>query len=80
MQSSQKYEFQSEFARKYTALGRLEGRLEGEAAAILRVLARRGLVVGDEQRDRILACADLATLETWLDRAIVATSVDDVFG
>jgi hypothetical protein len=83
MQSSEKYEFQSEFARKYTALGRaegkLEGKLEGETAALLRVLARRGLGVNDEQRDRILACTDLAMLETWLDRAIVATSAEDVF-
>ena len=83
LMQSPKYEFQSDFARKYTALGRaegkLEGRLEGEATAILRVLARRGLVVGEEHRSRILACTDLAILETWLDRAIAATSVDEVF-
>ena len=79
---SPKYEFQSDFARKYTALGiaegKLQGRLEGEATAILRVLTRRGLPVSEEQRSRILACTDLAILEMWLDRAIAATSVDEV--
>lgn len=82
MQSPEKYEFQSEFARKYTALGRaegkLEGRAEGEATAVLRVLARRGLVVSEEQRNRILSCTDLAVLETWLDRAVSAASIDEV--
>jgi hypothetical protein len=79
MQSPEKREFQSEFARNYTALGRAEGRLEGEATAILRVLARRGRAVSDEQRVRILKCTDDAMLEAWLDRAIVATSIDEVF-
>ena len=91
MQSPEKYEFQSEFARKYVALGRaegelkgkaegkVEGKLEGEATAILRVLARRGLVIGEEQRARIVTCTDIAMLETWLDRAAVATTIDEVF-
>ena len=70
MQSPEKYEFQSEFAKKYTALGRaegeLKGRAEGEANALLRILARRGLQVGEEQRNRIPMCTDLAVLEKWL--------------
>ena len=87
MQSPEKYEFQSDFARKYTAIGRAEGKLEGRAEgeleggakAILRVLATRRLAVTEEQRNRVLACTDLAVLETWLDRAIVATNADEVF-
>lgn len=79
MQSPNKYEFQSEFARKYTALGIAQGKLEGEASAILRVLVKRGLVVSAEQRDRILKCTDLAVLETWLDRAVVATTIEQIF-
>lgn len=53
---------------------RQEGRLLEARAAIRRVLARRGLSPGTAESARIEGCADLATLERWLDRAIVAAS------
>jgi hypothetical protein len=56
-----------------------EGRVEGKAEAVLSVLGRRGLQVTDAQRTMVLACADVATLERWLDRAIVAERAEDVF-
>jgi len=66
--------------------GRLEGRLEGERAgelrgkrsALLRVLARAGLAPAGEDRARIEACTDAATLDRWLENAIGATSLADV--
>jgi len=51
---------------------------EGEAEAILKVLAARGVAVGDEARARILACRDLDTLNRWISRAAVAQSIDEV--
>jgi len=59
--------------------GKAEGRLEGEARALLRVLEHRGLSVSAEQRERVLACSDLTTLEAWLDRAVTAASTEEVF-
>jgi hypothetical protein len=46
--------------------------------SLLRVLARRRLLVGDAQRAQIAACDDAATLERWLDRAVDAASASDV--
>jgi hypothetical protein len=62
--------------------GRQEGRLEGELAqaraALRRVLDHRRLTPSKDEEARIEACADLATLERWQDRAFNAVSVSDV--
>ncbi|HET9212696.1 MAG TPA: hypothetical protein VFR03_19985 [Thermoanaerobaculia bacterium] len=74
------YEYQSDFAKKYVAQGRAEGRTEGrteEAAhALLTVLRARGLAVPEAARERILSQKDPERLERWLERAVVAASVD----
>ncbi|MFO0648129.1 MAG: Uma2 family endonuclease [Polyangiales bacterium] len=49
------------------------------AAAVLRVLARRGVQLDDATQARVLGCDDTATLEAWLDRAATATRAHDVF-
>lgn len=76
------YEYKSEFARTYFSRGKAEGeakgKAEGEANALLRVLARRGIEVPAGARDRITSCLELEQLETWLDRAVTATSIHDV--
>ncbi|WP_129668766.1 hypothetical protein [Phytoactinopolyspora endophytica] len=59
--------------------GRKEGRKEGEALFVLRVLQRRGLDVSHDARQRIISGADDATLEKWLDRALTAESVQELF-
>ncbi|WTE38637.1 hypothetical protein OH735_21345 [Streptomyces sp. NBC_01618] len=61
------------------AEGRTEGRTEGLAQGILLFLARAGIDVSDEARERITGCTDLDTLSRWLLRAPTATSVEDVF-
>jgi hypothetical protein len=67
--------YQSEYAQMIRA----EGRAEGEAKAVLRVLERRGITVSSAAREQILACTDTTVLDGWLDRALDAASVDDVF-
>jgi hypothetical protein len=57
----------------------MEGRMEGLAEAVLRLLVQRGLVPRPEQRARMLAERDLATVESWLVRAVTCTSVDELF-
>ena len=61
------------------AEGRTEGRAEGEAHALLRILERRSIAVPDDARSRILACTDTAQLGAWLDRALTATRIEDLF-
>ena len=75
-----KYEYQSEFARKYIAEGRTQGQLIAKAEAVMSVLAARGFQPTEEQRQRILACRDLETLDRWVWRAASAASVEDALG
>ncbi len=72
------YEYQSDFAKKYVAQGRAEGRAEEAARAVLTVLQARGLAVPDAARERILAQKDPERLERWLEKAVVAGSVTAV--
>ncbi len=73
------YVIQSEFAKKHQAAGRVEGRIEGRAQAIVDFLEARGLTVSEESRSRILACTDAGQLSAWLRKAATATTVDQVF-
>ena len=73
------YRYESKVFRELEAKGRNEGRAEGHAEAILRVLERHGIDVTDADRERILTCRDLATLDLWLDRALDAKDVEDLF-
>jgi hypothetical protein len=70
----------SPFAREHYGRGRDDGRMDGEASAILRVLAVRGIDVPEDACARIRACTDRQQLDTWLDRAVTATSLNDLFG
>lgn len=76
------YEPKSEFLReilaKGHAKGRDEGRVQGEADAVLAVLAARGIQVSDESREHITACTDDDQLQDWIRRAATAETIDDV--
>ncbi|MFS8072081.1 MAG: hypothetical protein ACMG6S_37405, partial [Byssovorax sp.] len=72
------YEYQSDFAKKYVALGRAEGEATASARAVLTVLRVRGIAVPDAARERILAENDPARVECWLEKAAIAASVAEV--
>jgi hypothetical protein len=59
--------------------GRAEGRAEAGAKHLLGVLRVREIFVPETARERILAESDPETLERWLERAVLATSIADVF-
>ncbi|MFF4310731.1 hypothetical protein ACWDFR_29835 [Streptomyces sp. 900105755] len=59
--------------------GESKGRAKGRAEDILRILDLRGVEVAEADRERITACADLGTLGTWFDRAVTATSAQELF-
>jgi len=75
--------FFSAAQRRNFERGRAEGKAEGEtkgaAAALLKILMRRGLAPTAEQQRRILKCADLAMLERWLDRSLSVSSVNELW-
>ncbi len=80
------YEYQSDFAKKYVALGRDEGRDEGRregrveeaARAVLITLQARGIAVTEAARERIVTEKSPECLERWLERAVVASSLAEV--
>lgn len=77
------YKPQSELFRRWYADGREEGRergrIEAKAEALLVLLHARGLIVGDEIREKVQRCDDVECLDTWFRRATAATSLDEVF-
>jgi hypothetical protein len=60
------------------AEGKAEGEVKGEAKALMMILKRRGMAITDEQQRRIVSCTDVATLDSWLARALVAEA-DEIF-
>jgi hypothetical protein len=73
------YKSIEEIEARKLAEGRAEGRTEGLAAAVLDVLAARGLVPDDERVALIRTCNDTTLLQRWLTRAAVADSLAAVF-
>jgi hypothetical protein len=60
------------------AEGEARGKAEGESQAVLTVLEARGVPVPEAIRKQILGCTDLAQLDTWLRRAVTATTAAEV--
>jgi hypothetical protein len=71
------------YVEKARAEGRERGLSEGRAvearAALLRVIARRGFDLPAHVRERIEREKDLARLERWLDDAVTAVRLEDMF-
>ena len=59
--------------------GLADGLAQGKKEALLRLLARAGLVLAQEEHERIAACTDLATLDRWFDNALGAKTAAAVF-
>ncbi len=89
----QNYEYKSDFAKKYIAIGIAEGKAEGEAKgkaegkaegeargvaqSLLAVLRSRGLHPNAAELRQIEATEDAATLLRWLNRALGVGSVEE---
>jgi hypothetical protein len=71
-----KYEFQSDFARRYVALGKTEGRAEGVAALVIRQLTRRFGPLAEDVRNR-LAAASIEELDTIGERLLTAATLQE---
>ncbi len=67
-----------EIARARWLEGKIEGKIEEAARAVLTVFRVRGIAVVDPVRERILAAKDPARLQRWHERAIMAASADEV--
>ncbi|MGP4109506.1 hypothetical protein ACTWP5_01140 [Streptomyces sp. 4N509B] len=61
------------------AEGLAQGKAQGKAQDLLEVMTVRGFQVSDDDRQRILACTDLPTLDRWFSRSLRAASTAEVF-
>ena len=61
-------------------MAKAEGLAEGKAEAVLSVLRARGLDVGEQVQNQILACKDLEKLNQWLVRAVTVERAEDLLG
>jgi len=60
------------------ALAERQGELKAKRATLVRLLMRAGIALTEEDRGRIEACTDAATLDRWVDNVFGAKSVADV--
>lgn len=74
-----RYEYQSEFARRYFAQGKREGKAEGRADLIAQQLALRFGAVGSDVRARLLAVS-IEELDAIGERLLAARSLQEALG
>lgn len=67
------------WSQRMLAQGRQEGRQEGEAAVLLRLLVRRFGTLGAVTTERVRQ-ASPTELERWADNILEARTIDEVFG
>ncbi|WP_437284328.1 hypothetical protein [Sorangium sp. So ce406] len=58
--------------------GMREGKLEGKRDTLLRLLARAGIALTEDESARIQACTDVATLDRWIENVLGAKSAAEV--
>jgi hypothetical protein len=74
-----KYEYQSEFARRYVAQGRAEGEVKGRAALVIRLLVSRFGSLPQQVEARI-AEASVEQLDEMGERLLIAQTLDEALG
>jgi hypothetical protein len=71
--------FIESFKKEGIEEGRQTGLAESKAEDILKLIDARGIEVTKEQRGQVTASAGLAKLDAWFDRALTATTAEDIF-
>lgn len=71
-----KYEYQSEFAKRYLAQGEAKGESRGRAITLLKLLQRRFGQVPENVVARVQS-APIEELDRWAERILDAKSIDD---
>lgn len=74
-----KYEYQSDFAKRYVAQGIMQGRAEGRVALVIRQLALRFGPLTDEVQNQI-ASASIDELDAIGERLLTAQTLQEALG
>jgi hypothetical protein len=72
-----KYEYQSDFAKRYVAEGRAEGEVHGRTTVLLKQLTLKFGPLATDTIDRVQH-ASTEELDRWTERILSAASLDDV--
>jgi hypothetical protein len=72
-------EYEKTFVERIHDQGISEGKAEGKAESVLKLLDARHLAPSQEQRQRVTSCTDSAQLDLWFDRAVTADTAASVF-
>jgi hypothetical protein len=72
-------EYKSDYFDWAEAQGEAKGEIKGNARALVQVITAPGIELAEGQLGQVASCQDLAQLDAWLDRALGATSADEVF-
>jgi Domain of unknown function (DUF4351) len=72
-------EYESDFARRYVAEGRIEGKAEGRVEMVLKLLALRFGSLSDADQARIRSARD-AELDAVAERVLTAQTLEEVLG
>ena len=67
------------FVVKLKEIGRAEGQVETLRAMLLKLVAREGFTLSEEERARIDGCDDPAVLDRWIDNTFEAKTAADLF-
>ena len=57
-----------------------EGAARAKREVLLKIIESRHIQPSEEQRELVGSCTDLGRLDTWLDRALTASSAAEIFG
>lgn len=60
------------------SVARKEGKVEGKRETLLRLLARAAIALTSDERARVDACTETATLDLWIDNVFGAKAATDV--
>jgi hypothetical protein len=69
----------SEYEKSYVERIHDDGKAEGKAEDVLRLLDVRNLAPSPEQRQRVTSCSDVAQLDVWFGRAATVATAAEVF-
>jgi len=58
--------------------GELKGELKGKRDTLLRLVARVGIALTEDDRTRIQTCTDASTLDRWVDNVLGAKTAAEV--
>jgi hypothetical protein len=61
------------------ALAGARGQALGGARVLLRIIATRGLAMTPHYQAMVEDCTDLDQIEAWVDRAVLAATVEEIF-